>query len=412
MPYRLAVASAETDGPAATGAVRAQTRPPRPGRRADGERPWWRVRRDPRFPRWRAVLAFAHLPGSLSLVVWFGVLVALVVAGSLVLDASYQDPSSGRGLGTFEAFYLGLSLVVVSPIAAVPSDLASRLVYLLIPLVGLLLLGQLVVRLTVTILNRDRWETAVASTYSDHVIVAGLGRVGFRVVRWLLDLGEDVVVIDLPEDEDQLHDQVRAWGVPVVTADARRVDVLEDAGVMRCSALMAITDDDLINLSVATAARSVNTDVRVVLRTFEDRLAANLQQGFDIYRAYSTSALAAPAFAAAATHAPVDFAFAYGEGDEPRALMTVTKFTLVPESVLVGWTIGRLEEELDVQVLAHRRQEFRQHPPNDIVLEDGDGVVVSAGPDALDNLACLTPPTREMGRYKQGRWPLRATVRP
>ena len=120
--------------------------------------------------------------------------------------------------------------------------------------------------------------------------------------------------------------------------------------------------------------------MRVVLRTFEDRLAANLQQGFDIYRAYSTSALAAPAFAAAATHAPVDYAFAYGEGDEPRALMTVTKFTVVPESVLVGWTIGRLEDELDVQVLAHRRETFRQHPPDDVVLEVGDGVVVSAGP--------------------------------
>jgi hypothetical protein len=109
---------------------------------------------------------------------------------------------------------------------------------------------------------------------------------------------------------------------------------------------------------------------------------------------------------------PSTSASRYGEGDEPRALMTVTKFTLVPESVLIGWTIGRLEDELDVQVLAHRREEFRQHPPDDIVLEDGDGVVVSAGPDALDNLACVTPPTRAMGRFKQGRWPLRATVHP
>jgi Trk K+ transport system NAD-binding subunit len=344
------------------------------------------------------------------LVVGIAVLAAVVTTGALVLDASYREPGSTEGLGTFEAFYLALSLVVVSPVAALPADAASRLVYVVIPLAGLLLLGQLIVRLTVTILNRNRWETAVASTYSDHVIVAGLGRVGFRVVRWLLDLGEDVVVIDLPEDPDQLHDQVRAWGVPVVCADARRVDVLEEAGVTRCSALMPITDDDLVNLSVATAARSVNPDVRVVLRTFEDRLAANLQQGFDIYRAYSTSALAAPAFAAAATHAPVDFAFAYGEDDEARMLMTVTKFTMVEESVLSGWTIGRIEDDLDVQVLAHRRDHFHRHPPDDVVVLPGDGFVVSADPDALDNLACLTPPTREMGRYQQGRWPLRSTI--
>ena len=79
-------------------------------------------------------------------------------------------------------------------------------------------------------------------------------------------------------------------------------------------------------------------------------------------------ALAAPAFAAAATHAPVDYAFAYGEGDEPRSLMTITKFTVVPESSLVGWTIGRIEDEFDVQVLAHRRERFDQHPSDDVVL--------------------------------------------
>lgn len=351
-----------------------------------------------------------HLPGFVGLVLGVVGLAAVVVAGAIVLDIHYRNPASGEPLGPFEAFYLALSLVVVNPVAPLPHDAASRAVFLLIPLAGLLLLGQVLVRLAVTILNRDRWEIAVASTYSDHVLVCGLGRVGFRVVRWLLDLGEDVVVIDLPGDVDKLHDQVRAWGVPVVCADARRVEVLRDAGVERCSALMPITDDDLVNLSVATAGRSVNPRVRVVLRTFDDRLAANLQEGFDIYRAYSTSALAAPAFAAAATHGPVDYAFTFGEGDLQRTLMTITKFTVVAESLLVGWTIGRLEDDLDVQVLAHRRERFEHHPPDDVVLEVGDGFVVSASPEALDKVASLTPPTRELGRYRQGRWPLRTTV--
>lgn len=256
--------------------------------------------------------AFLLLPGTTTLLISVGALVALVLIGGLVLDARYRDPSSGEGLGPFAALYLSLSLVVLSPVSPLPADLASRVVFVVVPLAGLLLLGQLIVRLVVAVVSRDRWEVAVASTCSEHVLVCGLGRVGFRVVRWLLDLGEDVVVIDLPEDEDKLHDQVRAWGVPIVTADARRVEVLESAGVARCSAIMPITDDDLVNLSIAAAARSLCPDVRVVLRTFEDRLAANLQNGFDIYRAYSTSALAAPAFAAAATHAPVDYAFGQG----------------------------------------------------------------------------------------------------
>jgi len=375
------------------------------------DRPWWLKRPQPRFGVGRSLRAVMHLRGSLTVVVQIIALIVIVVVGAGVLDHSYREPGSTPHLGAFEALYAALSLVVASPVIGLPADVASRVVFLIIPAAGILLFGQLIVRLTVTILNRNQWETAVASTYSEHVIVCGLGRVGFRVVRWLLDLGEDVVVIDLSEDPEQLHDQVRAWGVPVMTADARRVDVLELAGLSACSAVMPLTDDDLVNLTVATAARSVMPHVRIVLRTFEDRLAENLQQGFDINRAYSTSALAAPAFAAAATHAPVDYAFAYGEGDEARALMTVTKFTVVEEAVIVGWDIGRIEGELDVQVLAHRRDgHFQQHPSHDIVLAVGDGFVVSASTDALDRVACLTPPTREMNRYRQGRWEIRTEL--
>jgi hypothetical protein len=140
------------------------------------------------------------------------------------------------------------------------------------------------------------------------------------------------------------------------------------------------------------------------MRTFDDRLASNLQQGFDIYRAYSTSALAAPAFAAAATHAPVDYAFAFGEQDEAQVLMTITRFTIVDESLIIGWTVGRLEAELDVQVLAHHREHYERHPSGDTELEVGDSIVVSASSEGLDRLSTHTPPTREMGRYREGRW--------
>jgi hypothetical protein len=91
--------------------------------------------------------------------------------------------------------------------------------------------------------------------------------------------------------------------------------------------------------------------------------------------------------------------------------MTVTKFTVVEETVLVGWTIGRIEDELDVQVLAHRRDgQFQQHPSREIALSVGDGFGVSASTDALDRVACLTPPTRELRRYREGRWEIRTEV--
>ena len=227
-------------------------------------------------------------------------------------------------------------------------------------MLGLVVLGQLLVRLGTALLNREQWERALASTYTDHVILCGLGRVGFRVVRWLHDLAQPLVVIEI-DPANPFLEQVRASS----PGDHRRrapPEILRQAAVERASAVAAVTSDDLLNLSVATEARALQPDIRVVMRTFEDRLAENLRQGFDIHAAYSASALAAPAFAAAATRAPVDHAFAFGTGDQ-TALITVTKFTIVPESPLVGWTVGRLENELGVNVLAHRTVGFEFHPP-------------------------------------------------
>ena len=88
--------------------------------------------------------------------------------------------------------------------------------------------------------------------------------------------------------------------------------------------------------------------------------------------------------------------------------MTITKFTLVPESVLVGYTVGRLEEEFGVAVIAQRHQgKFLIHPKDEAVLAAGDRFVVSASITALNQLAELTPPTREYERYLKGRWPIK-----
>ena len=350
--------------------------------------------------------AFFRLPGSRTFLLTLAVFLAVAAAATIVLSVRY-----GRGeddLSTAEALYAVINLLFFNTVYALPEDGFTRAVFFLLPVLGIVVLGQLLVRLGTALTNREQWARALASTYTDHVVVCGLGRVGFRVVRWLHDLGEPVVVIE-PDTGNLFLERVRAWGIPVIAADARRAEILEQAGIRRAASVAALTSDDLLNLSVATEARAMRPEIRVVLRTFEDRLAENLRAGFDIHAAYSTSALAAPAFAAAATRAPVDHAFAYEQGTT-NALITVTKFTLVPESILVGWTVGRLEDEFKVNVLAHRRETFEYHPDADAVLAAGEGIVVAATIDALNRLARLTPPTRFLRRYEDGRWPLDASV--
>jgi voltage-gated potassium channel len=355
------------------------------------------------------VRAFFKLPGSRSFVALLACFFAVAIAAVVVLCVHYRAADQ-HGLSLAQSLYAVLNLLFFNAVYPFPDDALTRIVFFAVPIFGILVIGQFAVRLGTALLNREKWERAVASTYRDHVIVCGLGRVAIRVVRWLLDLGEPVVVIER-DPANEFLDQVRGWGVPVLIGDARLPELLEQAGITEAASIAPISSDDLLNLTIATEARNFRPEIRVVLRTFEDRLASNLQQGFDIHAAYSTSALAAPAFAAAATRAPVDHAFSF-VGARLPALITVTKFTVVPESPLVGRSIAELEEEFDVRVIAHRRTEFVVHPRSDVVLERGDGFVVSATIDRLNRLARLTPPTRYLARYEQGRWPIETTAVP
>lgn len=351
----------------------------------------------------RRFRAISRLPGLATLGASLSSFAALLVVAVLLIDARYEHPSVPGGLGRVESIYAVLGLLAFGSAYALPADPLVRAVFFTVPLVGLVVIGQGLVGALRARLARDAWERAVASTASGHVIVCGLGRVGIRVVQWLRDLGEEVVVVQR-DDDDEFLPRLRGWGVPVVLDDARRSEVLREVGVERCQAIIPCTDDDLVNLAIATEARCLKPGLKVVLRAFDEHLVSGLGRAFDINAVYSTSALSAPAFAAAALHVPVDYAMTFD--DDPAKLVTITKFTVVAESRLVGVSLAELEAEFGVRVIAHRRDRFDRTPDPGIRLGVDDGFVVSGGTDALRRLGRATPPRRELERYQRGGWPI------
>ena len=352
----------------------------------------------------RSARAFVRLPGTRSFVVLLVVFAIVLVVAVVVMDLRYGvGAEEGNELDLGEAVYAVFALLFFGGGYPWPDDLITRVFFFLVPILGIAVLSQGVVRLGTVILNRERWERAMASTSSDHVIVCGLGRVQYRVIEWLLELDQPVVVIE-KDGTHEFLDAVRSWGVPVIVGDARRVEVLRDAAIERAGAIATISSDDLLNLSVATAARSLRPGIRVVMRTFDDRLADNLRTGFDIYAAYSASSLAAPALAAAATMAPVDQAFTVGHG-ESREVLAVTEFTITADCGLVGATITAMEEEHHVAAVALRRGGVPVRPGADEALQVGDEVTLCAPIEPLKQLARTVPPTRELPRYQRAAAP-------
>src|SRR5690606_28034995 len=153
------------------------------------------------------------------------------------------------------------------------------------------------VRFGVAVFNRkhmsEEWHMALASTFSDHVIICGLGHVGRRVALQLCRQ-ERLVCI---ERAAQAKEGGAALGLPedvaVLLGDATQPELLEKANLARARAILALTDDDMVNLEVALLAREVNPQIRVVLRMFNERLGQRLVDQFKFDAVYSTSALAA-----------------------------------------------------------------------------------------------------------------------
>lgn len=130
----------------------------------------------------------------------------------------------------------------------------------------------------------------------NHVVVCGAGNVGTRVIEFLRMLKQPVVVIDpLPDAETVEQSRVRA--VELLTGDATRDGTLDLCNLPVARALIALTSSDTANLEVALGARGRNPHIQVVMRVQDDAFAGSVGRQFEAIQTFSTSSLAAPAFA-------------------------------------------------------------------------------------------------------------------
>ncbi|HET90855.1 MAG TPA: hypothetical protein ENN99_08985 [Chloroflexi bacterium] len=310
----------------------------------------------------------------------------LTCVGTLLLRFFYIHPETGASITWSQALYATCMLVFTETILPFPSGpIWIQILFFAIPLLGLIIIAEGLVSFGVAIFNirerKEAWQMAIASTYHDHVIVCGLGRVGYRVVTALLRLGEEVIGIE-QNSAGPFLGHVRQMNVPVLLGDARQENVLHQAQIERAAAIVACTEDDLSNLAIALDARTLNPEIKIVMRMFDGDLAEKVRRGFGIHTAFSTSALAAPVFAAAATRAQIDHSFYVND-----TLMNVARAVIQPGSALVGSGIAQVEKEFDISIILYQGLDtWDMHPDPDITLRPGDQLVVFASLEALTRL--------------------------
>jgi Trk K+ transport system NAD-binding subunit len=270
-------------------------------------------------------------------------------------------------------------------------NVALRVYAILLSLVGAAVVAVVYAFITDALIRSRLLQTlgrrTVPANIHDHVIVVGLGSIGYRVALGIAARGVPVVVVEV-HDDSRFVSPARAAGIPVYIGDARHREVLDELRISSARAVVAATSDDLVNLSTALNARALRPDLRVVVRLFDPEFAVRVQQGFGIRFTRSVSHLAAPAFAAAAVGSEVVATVPVGD----RRVILFARMRVPGGSLLEGRPAVSLNTEGGLRVLAVAdpgSEEARWDIPADEILDAGEEVVVAATRAGLGELLHL-----------------------
>ena len=284
-----------------------------------------------------------------------------------------------------EAVYIVLTLAFLQPPGDFPHSPFLEAFFFIMPLVGIGTLALGLADFGYLFFNRrarsKEWQMAIASTLENHHILVGLGHLGFHVVQHLKGaLNQPMSVIELDPSAD-LVSTVQDMDIPIIHGDASREAALEAAGIEMATSIILCTQDDALNLKIALKARSLNPNIRVIVRIFDDDFANALTDQFG-FTALSGTGLAAPAFASAATDSEITRPVTI-EGES----LSLARIHINPGCELEGKTVGYIEDGYAVSVILVRNGgETDFHPKDNHRIDSRDIIAVLGRPDRLHEL--------------------------
>ncbi|MFF5185433.1 NAD-binding protein [Streptomyces sp. NPDC000345] len=285
---------------------------------------------------------------------------------------------------------------------AVGASTARQVLQLLSGLVGLLLLPVLLAAV-LEALGTFRGAGSLRRPprgLGGHVVLLGLGKIGTRVLTRLRELNIPVVCVEAGPEARGLA-VARRLRVPVVLGDVTQEGVLEAAKIHRAHALLAVTSSDTTNLEAALYARSLRSDLRVVLRLYDDDFATAVYRTLRaahpqaLTRSRSVSHLSAPSFAGAMMGRQI-----LGAIPVERRVLLFAALEVGGCAQLTGRTVGEAFRPGLWRVLALDAGAEREGGgglvwdlPDTYVLRDSDRVVLAATRRGLAEL---------LGRRRRG----------
>jgi Trk K+ transport system NAD-binding subunit len=154
-------------------------------------------------------------------------------------------------------------------------------------------------------LAESRFARRIRKLREPFHLVCGYGETGSALVEALTRRNQHAVVIDIKQSRiDFLHLQELREAVPALHGDAADTRHLLEAGLQNpaCAAVVALTDDNEVNLKIALTAKLLNPGLKVICRADSHDVEANMASfgtdhivdPFDTFAAHLAIAFQAP----------------------------------------------------------------------------------------------------------------------
>jgi voltage-gated potassium channel len=232
------------------------------------------------------------------------------------------------------------------------------------------------------VLEERRIEKMISS-FTDHYIVCGFGRVGRQVARDLRAAGARCVLID-PNPANR--EVALAAGIPLIESQASDDEVLREAGIERAFGVIACVDSDAENIFIALTARQLRSDIFIVARaSAEDSEKKLLRAGADrVISPYKTSGAE---MARVALRPQVGGAFEVAD-------YRMEEIEVSPVCEGVGKRIADVTGPAVIVAVRHPDGELETQPPPQTVLNSGDLIIAMGAPTAIERLERMFQPQR------------------
>ncbi len=129
-----------------------------------------------------------------------------------------------------------------------------------------------------------------------HIVVCGAGRVGSRVIDFLIGLGREVIVIERSPSA-AVVERAREREFALLTGDASADKTLGFCNLGDADAIVALTESDTMNLEVVLGAQAINPRLHVVMRVLEDDFAKSIARHFHLDCTFGAADIVSPVLA-------------------------------------------------------------------------------------------------------------------